>query len=39
MEKRFILPMKLNSGAKRHHHLMFNLGRSMLDVQTEKRWD
>jgi hypothetical protein len=26
--------MKLNCGAQRHHHSMFNVGRSMFDVQS-----
>ena len=28
--------MKLNSGAKRHHYSMFNVGRSMFDVHPYK---
>ena len=26
--------MKLNCGAERHHYSMFNVGRSMFDVQS-----
>jgi hypothetical protein len=26
--------MKFNCGAKRHHYSMFNVGRSMFDVQS-----
>jgi hypothetical protein len=26
--------MKLNYGAERHHYSMFNVGRSMFDVQS-----
>ncbi len=26
--------MKFNRGAQRHHHSMFNVGRSMFDVQS-----
>jgi len=29
----FLRQMKLNCGAKRHHYSMFNVGRSMFDVQ------
>ena len=30
--------MKLNCGAERHHYSMFNVGRSMLDVQSVRFW-
>ncbi len=29
--------MKLNCGAERHHYSMFDVGRSMLDVQSVRR--
>ncbi len=30
--------MKLNCGAKRHHYSMFDVGRSMLDVQLKNQY-
>ena len=30
----FLTQKKLNCGAKRHHYSMFNVGRSMFDVQS-----
>jgi len=30
-------PMKLNCRAERHHYSMFNVGRSMFDVQSVRR--
>jgi len=33
----FTNPSKLNCGAERHHYSMFNVGRSMFDVQLLKQ--
>jgi hypothetical protein len=35
-EHRGILLIKLNCGAQRHHYSMFNVGRSMFDVQSAR---
>jgi len=31
--------IKLNCGAERHHYSMFNVGRSMFDVQYIRCWN